>query len=424
MAESLNAQFANQKLSLDGISIRFDLPPDMVVLSDSVKLFRVPATVIPPPLNGDVRVEEYDIKSQSSDTRRSTTVTLELTQTALRISVKPALIIEPLATSAYGLSSITYTFKAHLTSDSIRYYLQPRPPAKSFSQPQPRSPFAGVNLQSSRDNSPDRLQCPEQPPLVSFPQFTGDITDVELEVTRWYNNPIRPTETIKNNIRDSFLQYIRGTRYARPNYTPLADPDPVGGLKEIRANMVSMPGTATVNAGLSHLNALGGDIEVTTRETIIRKAAGGGIEIPSGTRITIDINLLGNAQDAMGGGQIGMAYAVLRTDDGLFLTKGNDRVAVLKSVTLHRGGGVTVFDYQALGSLAIAKGVEDVARFREDPLGRHRNVFADEELQQRLESAVREFYVQNFDTLQKAVYPVSLPTFLGMDRNGKSVDAN
>ena len=423
MAESLNAQFANQKLSLDGISIRFDLPPDMVVLSDSGKLVRLPLWVVPAPLGPDVNFIRWDIRTQSSDTRGSTTVTLELMQSALKISIKPALIIEPLAASAYGLSSITYTFKAHLTSDSIRWYLPSRAPAMSFNQPQPRSPFDRVGLQGSRDGSADRLQCTEQPPLVAFPQFTGDITDVELGVTHWYNNPIRPTETIKNNIRDSFLQFIRGTRYARPNYTPLADPDPVGGLQEIRANMVSMPGTATVNAGLSHLNALGGDIEVTIREPITLKAAGGGIEIPSGTRITIDINLLGNAQDVMGG-QIGMAYAVLRTDDKLFVTNGNDRVAVLKSVTLHRCGSVTVFDPQALGSLAIAKGVEDLVRFREDPLGRHRNVFADEELQQRLERAVRQFYVQNFDTLQKAVYPVSLPTFFGMDRNGRSVDAN
>ena len=100
MAECLNAQFANQKLSLDGISIRFDLPPDMVVLSDSGKLVRLPLWVVPAPLGPDVNFIRWDIRTQSSDTRGSTTVSLELMQSALKISIKPALIIEPLAASA------------------------------------------------------------------------------------------------------------------------------------------------------------------------------------------------------------------------------------------------------------------------------------------------------------------------------------
>ena len=361
---SINEQLASHKLSAKEISLWFSLPSNMKIVEGSFN-----------PKNPDIV------------TTGESRVSLSLTQAELRISIYPALVIDPFMISKHALSGLTYTFlsKAEIRTTTL-------PSGQTVTLP--------VGL-------------------------SGKITDVKLEYLDYF--PSFFTDDIKSAVSDTFMNMIRGTRYTRPNYLPLNDPDPGGGLEEIKANLTATPNTGKVNLALAHVKRVGGEIRVVTKEAILEKTGSQGIEVPAGANLSIEIELLGNAEE-ISNKYLGLSSAVL-TGDNIYVVDGDERVVKLKKLRLLYGGTVQVLDFElvskaaaaaqlaeALGRLLVAAETKSA-----EPLEGRMVIssLAEKQLNEALNKVGKRVYRENFDVLQKAVFPFSLQVFFGMSPDGQ-----
>jgi hypothetical protein len=350
-------------------------------------------------------------------------VQLDLSNIDLRISIKPALIIDPFMIREYGLSGLTYTFVPKNVTPGYRGI----PGAITTGQ----GPMT-FSASSSRST------------LIPFPSSAGDLTNIRLFVLEpRLEVPIHILSsllygTVKDKVRDAFTQMIRGTRYTRPGYLPLQDPDPMGGLREIRANMTSAPNSPTVNIALNQLNGfqVGGLIRALI--TIRRESGGNAVEIPEGVNLRVTIDLLGSARQIATQQLVGFSELLIEmlpnTVDGVYLLKGGERVVLLKKLSVSRGGTVTVLDYELLGSMArtlgTAAGMESLLRAFAGIIGtkgisvgdatpRAVGGWAASTIDDELTKAVRQMIAQNYATLQHMARPYDFQLFMGIDQRGQ-----
>ena len=444
---AFTGRLANQGVGVEGLGLRFTLPLGAKIVSGGMA---------------------YDVKTMDgplvrTDDREGCVpaapwggafywdrcyVQLDLRNIDLRISIEPALIIDPFMIREYGLSGLTYTFAPKNGTPGYRGI----PGTVSTTQ--------GPKLQGqpSFDNRPNTgslydYVAPKpqifggsssRPVLIPFPSSAGDLTDIRLFILeRWFEVPIHILSsllygTVKDKVRDAFMHMIRGTRYTKPGYLPLEDPNPMGGLREIQANMTSAPNSPTMNIGLNQLNGFQANGQIRALVAIKRETGGNAVEIPEGVNLRVTIDLLGTGRQILTQQLVGFSELLIETlpntVDGIYLAKGGERVVLLKKLSVSRGGLVTVIDCEPLGSLAgtleKAAAMESLLRafggiIRTNGIslgdatpravaGRAASTLDDE-----LTKAVRQVIAQNYAILQHMARPYDFQLFMGIDPRGQ-----
>ncbi|MCA9516453.1 MAG: hypothetical protein KC635_16045 [Myxococcales bacterium] len=178
------------------------------------------------------------------------------------------------------------------------------------------------------------------------------------------------TDRARGSITGMLSGAIAGTAMARPGYDPFSDRDIMGTLARIKTNFENLP-----DAGGGGGDVTAADASVTALSATLRMQApfaqmqdGVGVSIPSGAAITANAQGAANLprlQGARSAGEAAQAATIQSlglSSDGITLEKDGKPIARLESLTLHRGGQVTLDRFTLLGSGATAAGFESLIR--------------------------------------------------------------
>jgi hypothetical protein len=445
--KTLTGQLANQGVGVEGLSVRFTLPLGAKIVSGGMAY---DVKTMDGPL---VRTDDEEGRVPAAPWGGAfywdrCYVRLDLSNIDLRISIEPALIIDPFMIREYGLSGLTYTFAAKNVTSGYRgipgAVLTAQGPKPQWQQRFDNRPNTGPLYDYVARKPQTFAGSSSGPALIPFPSSAGDLTDIRLFVLEpRLSVPIHILSsllygTVKDKVRDAFMHMIRGTRYTKSGYLPLQDPDPMGGLREIQANMTSAPNSPTVNIALTQLNGFQASGWIRSLVAIKRESGGNAVEIPEGLNLRVTIDLLGSGRHIFTQQLVGFSELLIETlpntVDGIYLVKGGERVVLLRKLSVSRGGVVTVIDWEPLGSLARTldktAGVEILLRAfagiirtnaisAGDATPRSVGQRADSTLDDELTKAIRQVIAQNYTMLQHMARPYDFQLFMGIDARGQ-----
>jgi hypothetical protein len=178
--------------------------------------------------------------------------------------------------------------------------------------------------------------------------------------------PLMPDsyETVRTRVIAFARRILRPTRIDNRGYNPITD-NRIGSLAEEIKRAIG--GAATPCGRLTdpqrNLTGLAGSLTVTTLAPISKSSGPAGIEIPSGARIHLSVDLQGTAADVRCQ-SVRMARATL-SGDQIFVVKNGRREIILEELVVSRGLSVNVSRYRAApgSSLESAEQTEAAVRF-------------------------------------------------------------
>jgi hypothetical protein len=158
----------------------------------------------------------------------------------------------------------------------------------------------------------------------------------------------------EGKVREFILGAVAGTKVGAGAYNPMTDPDPMGSLHAIQANLSKTGGSAPPPVAMGDVSHVTPMATIATRQEVVQGTEKGGIRIPAGTALEILVELGGSAQDLMTGGVQRVTQVMLDTQ-GIELTSKGAPIAKLQQLVIANGGQVTVNRFEALGALRDAE---------------------------------------------------------------------
>ena len=184
------------------------------------------------------------------------------------------------------------------------------------------------------------------------------------------------TDRAERSLRGCIDSAISGTAMARPGYNPLQDDAILATLANIRSNFEALPQASdSSDVGVGDLRSpeFGGTLAM--REAFTREQDGVGLTIPAGGVFSVrvrgggDVNQLLQARSAAGRAQAFELSGIDLQSDAIQLLKNGNPAVQLQSLSVARGGRVTVGRFQLLGTGATLAGIESLIRILGGGLG-------------------------------------------------------
>jgi hypothetical protein len=225
-------------------------------------------------------------------------------------------------------------------------------------------------------------QWPAQNMALSSVRYTfaGHRTEVDVGVVNdeWGDGFIDVTGTARESITELMNGIFAGTPISpgRPigagppapsaPYDPLADTDLQATAERIQMAFTQLPSTGESDLGIDDVSHVAAGAELVVRAAQVAGEGDAKVHIAAGTSITVMVQGAGTASQvrgAMGAGAQAAANAANITSiniasSGIVVKKGGEDVISISSITIHRGGRVTLDRFGLLGSAREAAGTE------------------------------------------------------------------
>jgi hypothetical protein len=237
---------------------------------------------------------------------------------------------------------------------------------------------------------------------------------------------VRCDDDFRSAITAWFNDMTKGTRLASPGYNPLHDADVMGLLNQLRASLAT-PGSS---AEMPNLTGLDGELKIRTLGEIRMVSGDNAFEIPSGSDVTLDLQLSGTAADVHAGTITVSSLDVY--SDSIFVQDHGERFARITWLRVLNGCEVKVETFelvseQVADEVKTMNKVENSGTFFDLMLSRGGSMFgggnlkgADNKrvvqylLEKGLANALRELYTKNYASMRAKLSPgISLDRFFG-----------
>ncbi len=133
--------------------------------------------------------------------------------------------------------------------------------------------------------------------LRGFDYFFGEPKTHNFKTTE-SGGIFSSTSNVKNEIDGKIRQLVRGTPLNKTSYNPLKDPNSAKTLRQLKQNFSRTPSSSGVS--LKDMTGLSASASFYLRRPIKEVTSQGGLEIPSGSSLTVTANLGGSAADVVG----------------------------------------------------------------------------------------------------------------------------
>jgi len=175
---------------------------------------------------------------------------------------------------------------------------------------------------------------------------------------------------VESTIVEKLEQAIAGTPLARPGYIPTQDADLSGTLNRVMQNLGTMFGDGAASSGdpagvsardLGNVSA-GGKVALRAGASFMQD--GTGLEVGSGAELSVTVNGGGDVQSLVESGSVGGAVQAARIQSiavsasGLTVKSGDKAVAEITHMTIRPGGRVSIEGMRLLGKAADARSME------------------------------------------------------------------
>ena len=153
---------------------------------------------------------------------------------------------------------------------------------------------------------------------------------------------------------------VTSTPLARPPYDPVSDPELMGTLRDLFANLQSGgAGTEGPSIEPSEISGIAASVRLSFPEGITQETAAGGVRMAAGAEVAAAIELAGSLADLRAAPRIGM---VTIESSSVILMKDGAEQAAVKRFVLRPGGELAVEQVTALGEAGAVAGVESLIR--------------------------------------------------------------
>lgn len=210
--------------------------------------------------------------------------------------------------------------------------------------------------------------------------FANHHTEVGVSAVddEWGDGLIDVTDTARESITELMNGIFAGTpispgkpigagpQPASAPYNPMTDTDLQGTAERIQMAFAQLPSTGDSDVGIGDVGDVSAGAVITVKAAQEAGAGAGKVHIAAGTSITVMAAGGAGAKDLMaasGKGRQAQANAakigsITITSDGIVVQKDGKDVIALKSISISRGGKVSLDSFELLGEAKEAAGAE------------------------------------------------------------------
>lgn len=163
---------------------------------------------------------------------------------------------------------------------------------------------------------------------------------------------------VEGAIRTLAMGLVSGTPLGRPGYDPMTDPDVDGTLRKVQGNFRGTGSKKPIRPEQVGGFALSATAQV--KRAIQVGAGGGSLSIPAGGILEMSASVDGNG--ATIGKGVPNVQSLHLSSSGITLQRDGKPVALLRALSIARGGTVDVTDFEPLGTLATVGAGESLIR--------------------------------------------------------------
>lgn len=197
---------------------------------------------------------------------------------------------------------------------------------------------------------------------VAISGFTWDFVQgrmkrVDLDDTQF---AIPISGRVDSAIREFAMGLVKGTPLGRPGYDPLADGDVAGTLRKVQGNFKPTGGGKKAPIAGEEVTDFSLSASVRVKKAIEVGAGKSGLSIPAGASMDLSAAVDGNG--ATFGKSVPNVQSLYLGSSGITLHKDGKPIALLRGMTVARGGAVDVTSFEPLGKLAEVGAGESLIR--------------------------------------------------------------